>query len=202
MAQGVDGDRLGDACLRNGALERALQPLFKQVVAPDHAGARLDGLGAEAIVQTPQSAADITLGGESKRPCNMKFLKLVATVMSLAIAGLGVLGVAAPAVLLEFGGSLLAAPALYWVAAVRVVFGALLILVAAESRMPRTLRVIGILVVVAGLLTPLLGTERFREAFTWFSGQGPLLVRATAVLPLIVGLFFVYAINSHRRVAA
>jgi uncharacterized membrane protein len=132
----------------------------------------------------------------------VKPLKVLATVMSLGIAGLGVLGVAAPAVLLQFGGSLLAAPALYLVAAVRVVFGALLILVSAESRMPRALRVVGVLIVVAGLLTPLFGAERFREAFTWFSGQEPWLLRAVAVLPLIIGVFFVYAINSHRRVAA
>ena len=132
----------------------------------------------------------------------MKLLKLLATVMSLAIAGLGVLGAAAPAVLLEFGGSLLAAPALYWVAAVRVVFGTLPILVAAGSRMPVALRVVGVLIVVAGLFTPLFGTERFLGAFAWFSGQGPLLVRAVAVLPIIIGLFLVYAINSNRRVAA
>jgi hypothetical protein len=131
----------------------------------------------------------------------MKPLKLVATVISLAIAGLGVLGVAAPAVLLAFGGTLLEAPALYWVAAVRVIFGALLVVVAAESRMPGALRVVGVLIVVAGLLTPFFGTERLREAFDWFSGQGPLLVRIVALLPLLIGLFFVYAINAHRRVA-
>jgi hypothetical protein len=82
----------------------------------------------------------------------MKVFKLVTTVMSLAIAGLGVVGVVAPAVLLESGRSLLAPPVLYCVAAVRVVFGARLILVATESRMPRTLQVIGIFIVVAGLL--------------------------------------------------
>jgi hypothetical protein len=132
----------------------------------------------------------------------MKVIKLVTTVMSLAIAGLGVLGIVAPAVLLEFGRLLLAPPALYWVAAVRVVFGTLLILVATQSRMPRTLRVIGAFIVVAGLLTPLFGTERFGQVFAWFSGQAPFLVRAVAVLPFVVGLFFVYSINSHRRVAA
>jgi hypothetical protein len=141
-------------------------------------------------------------GVNSRRPCNMKVLKLVATVMSLAIAGLGVLGMVAPAVLLEFGRALLAPPALYWVAAVRVVFGALLILVATGSRTPRTLRVIGALIAVAGLLTPLFGTERFVEVFAWFSGQASFLVRAVAALPFVVGLSFVYAINSHRRVAA
>ena len=132
----------------------------------------------------------------------MKALKLVATVMSLAISGLGVLGIVAPAVLLDLGRSLLVLPALYWVAAVRVVFGALLIVVAAESRMPRTLRVIGVVIVIAGLLTLLFGTERLIQVFAGFSGQPPLLVRAVAVLAFLVGLFFVYAINSHRRFAA
>jgi hypothetical protein len=130
----------------------------------------------------------------------MKVLKLLATVVSLAIAGLGVVGLVAPAVLLDFGRSLLTPPALYWVAAVRIVFGAMLILVATESSMPRTLRVIGVVIVVAGLLTPLLGTERFGEALAWFSGQAPFLVRAVALVPFVIGLFFVYAINSHRRV--
>lgn len=130
----------------------------------------------------------------------MKPLKLLATAISLAIACLGGLGVAAPSVLLEFGRSILTPPALYWVAAVRVVFGALLILVATESRIPRALRVIGAFIVVAGLLTPWFGTDRFRDALDWASGQGPLLVRAVAVLPVIVGLSFVYVINSRRRV--
>lgn len=132
----------------------------------------------------------------------MKVLKVVATVMSLAVAGLGVLGVVAPTVLLEFGRSLLSPPALYWVAAVRIVFGALLILVARESRLPRTLRVIGILIVVAGLLTPLFGTERFGEVLAWFSGRASFLVRAIALVPFVIGLFFVYAINTNRRVAS
>ena len=129
----------------------------------------------------------------------MKFLKLLTTVMSLAISCVGGLGVTAPSILLEFGRSLLTPPALYWAAALRVIFGALLILVAKESRMPGALRVIGAFIVVAGLLTPFFGADRFGEALTWFSGQGSLLIRAVAVLPLIAGLFFAYAINSHRR---
>jgi hypothetical protein len=128
----------------------------------------------------------------------MKFLKLVATLMSLAIAGLGTVGVVAPGVLLGFGRSLSAPPSIYWVAAVRVVFGALLLLVAAESRVPRTLRVIGVVLVAAGVLTPLFGTERSLAALAWVSRQGTLAVRAVAVLPLVVGLFLAYAIHSRR----
>ncbi len=132
----------------------------------------------------------------------MKVLKLVTTLMSLAIAGLGVLGFVAPAVLLEFGRSLLAPPTLYWVAAVRVAFGALLILVATQSRMPRTLRVIGAVIVVAGILTPLFGAERISEVFGWISAQASFLVRFIAILPFGIGLFFAFAINTRRRVTS
>ena len=133
---------------------------------------------------------------------DMKFIKLVATILSLAIAGIGALGVLAPGVLLEFGRTVLAPQAMYGVAAVRVVFGALLILVARESRMPLTIRLIGVVIVVAGLITPLLGPERFLEAFGKFSAQRERLRRAVAVLPVIFGLFFVVAINSRRHGAA
>ena len=129
----------------------------------------------------------------------MKVLKLVATLMSLAVVGLGVLGISAPAVLLEFVRSLLAPPALYGVAAVRVVFGGLLISVATASRLPRTLRVIGVFIVVAGVLTPLFGTERSVEAFAWLSRQGPSFIRTVAILPVVLGIFLVYVINTHRR---
>ena len=131
----------------------------------------------------------------------MKVLKLIATLMSLAIAALGVLGLVAPNVLLDFGRSLTAPPALYGVAAVRVVFGALLISVAASSRAPRALRVIGIFIVVAGLLTPFFGAEQFGGFVTWLSDRMDFL-RAIALLPLLFGLLLVYAINANQRATA
>lgn len=133
----------------------------------------------------------------------MRFLKLLATLLSLSVAGVGILGITAPAVLVELGQTLIRPPAVYGVAAVRVLFGALLILVAGGSRMPLVLRVVGAVIVVAGFLTPFLGTERFVQALAWFSDGRLLLFRAFAVLPVAVGLFFVYAISSpasrHRR---
>ncbi|MEO8186172.1 MAG: hypothetical protein ABI580_02265 [Burkholderiaceae bacterium] len=129
----------------------------------------------------------------------MAVLKLIASLISLAIAGLGILGIAEPAALLEFGRSLLAPPALYAVAAVRILFGALLIFVAGQSQTPRTLRVIGVFIVVAGLLTPLFGPERSAEGFSWLSSQGLNFIRTVAALPVVFGIFLVYAINARLR---
>ncbi len=132
----------------------------------------------------------------------MKVLKLVATGISLAITCLGVIGITAPDVLLEFGRSSLAPPALYWVIAVRIVFGGLLIRIAAESRFPKVLRVVGVVIIVASILTLVFGAERFLEVFDWLSAQEPMLIRVIAVLPVIVGLFFAYAINRRPHGAA
>jgi uncharacterized protein YjeT (DUF2065 family) len=129
----------------------------------------------------------------------MKLLNLLATVMGLAIAALGVLGITAPATLLEFGASLLTPTALYLVAGVRVLFGVLLLLVASASRLPKTLRAFGVVIVIAGLLTPLFGAERAAAAFNQLSIQGPMVLRAISVAALAFGLFVVYALSSPCR---
>lgn len=128
--------------------------------------------------------------------------RIIATIMGALIAALGVAGMAVPAVLLEFAQSLQTPGALYVVAAIRVLFGALLVWVASASRTPRTLRVIGVVIVIGGLLTPLLGIERFQAMLDWFSSQGPLFTRAWASVAVIFGLFVVYVINSSSRPAA
>ncbi len=129
-------------------------------------------------------------------------MKLLATAMGILIAAIGVVGIAAPLVLLEFGRSLQTPSALYVVAAVRIIFGAVLLWVAGASRMPRTLRVIGIVIVVAGLLTLFFGVERSQAMLDWWSSQGLLFMRAWAGVAVIFGLFIVYAVTSPRRAAA
>lgn len=133
---------------------------------------------------------------------NMKLPKLLATVMAALIAALGVAGIASPSLLLEFGQSLQTPSALLVAAAMRIVFGAVLIWVAAASRMPRTLRVIGFLMILGGVLTPLFGVERFQAILGWFSSQGPLLMRAWAGTAVIFGLFLVYVVNAPRPPAS
>src|SRR5262245_25885803 len=80
---------------------------------------------------------------------------IVAFTLSLVVAALGSLGVVAPGSLGAVAATLLTLTGLYVAAALRIVLGAALFVAAPASRFPRTLRVIGILIVVAGLATPL-----------------------------------------------
>jgi hypothetical protein len=131
----------------------------------------------------------------------MNLPKLVATVMAFLVAALGVVGVTSPSVLLGLGQSLQTPSALLVAAVIRIVFGALLVWVASASRMPRTLRIIGFLMIVGGGLTPVFGVERFQAILGWFSSQGPLLMRTWASIAVIFGLFVAYAVNAPRRMA-
>jgi hypothetical protein len=131
----------------------------------------------------------------------MKVLKLVATVLSLAIAGLGVLGLVSPPTLIGLAGLLLARPAIYGVAAVRIVFGGMLFVLARDTRWPRMLRFIGAAMMIAGALTPLVGGEQLYGVFGWLWSRPPLLLRAIGVFPLAAGLWFAYALNARPRSA-
>ena len=129
----------------------------------------------------------------------MRIAKALATTLGLVIAAIGVLGVVVPSVLLEFGRSLQTANALYVVAAVRVLFGAILLWAAPASRTPKILRFIGVFIIIAGVITPFFGVERAHAMFEWWSTQGSFFTRAWAIVAVVFGLLIVYAVTSNRR---
>jgi hypothetical protein len=94
------------------------------------------------------------------------------------------------------------ANALYVIAAVRVMFGAILLWVAPASRTPKILRIVGVFIIIAGLVTPFFGVERARAMFEWWSTQGSLFTRAWAIVAVVFGLLIAYAVTSNRRSAA
>jgi hypothetical protein len=128
-------------------------------------------------------------------------VRLLAVVLGFVVAIIGTVGVAAPSAFLEIGSSLLTPAVLYVAAAVRVLFGAVLLGVAPVSRTPKALRVIGVLLVFAGVLTPFIGIGHSRAMLDWLSGQGPLFTRAWAGVAVVLGLFIVYATAGQRRAA-
>jgi hypothetical protein len=76
--------------------------------------------------------------------------------------------------------------------------GASLLGVAPAARLPGTLRVIGALVLLVGLLTPFFGVERARLVLDWWVAQGTTFMRVWAVFPVAFGLFLIYAIVGAR----
>jgi hypothetical protein len=126
-------------------------------------------------------------------------VRLLAMALGAVISAIGLVGVLTPSVLLEFGRSVQTTGALNAVAAVRIAIGALLFWVSSVSRMRTTLRVIGTLIMVSGLLTPFFGVERAQAMLTWWSAQGQVFMRAWSALPVAFGLLVIYALAPPRR---
>jgi hypothetical protein len=77
---------------------------------------------------------------------------------------------------------------LYVVAAVRIILGSLLFIGARATRMPKTLRVIGILIFLAGVSTLFMSVQRTQAIVDAMLAHGAEFFRVAACVPLIVGL--------------
>jgi hypothetical protein len=119
----------------------------------------------------------------------------LALALSLLIAGIGLIGIVQPAALFAFGRQFASPGGLYAAAALRLLFGAALWLAAPASRAPRALRIVGGLVVVAALLTPLVGPERFAAMLDLFAAQGPLFGRFWGLVALAIGLLLAFLVR-------
>jgi len=113
----------------------------------------------------------------------------------------GLLGLANPAMLAEVVGTIQIPPAIYIAAFLRVLFGIVLVLAAPNSRAPKSLRVLGALLFLVGLVTPFVGLEFARWVLALWSEGGPAVVRAWAGAVLLVGAFIVYVNIPGRRSA-
>jgi hypothetical protein len=121
-------------------------------------------------------------------------MALVAFAFSLLIAALGAVAIVEPTVLLAIARPLLTPAGLYAAAALRLVLGTALFVSAPTSRAPKTLRVLGVIIIVGGLATPLIGVERARAIVEWWAAQGSGFMRVWAGVALAFGLFLAYAI--------
>jgi hypothetical protein len=126
-------------------------------------------------------------------------MKWLAILLSLVIAAIGILGVAAPTVLLDAARLAQSQVVLYVIAALRIAFGLILIGAAAASRLPRTLRILGAFIVLAGIITPFFGIERTQAMVEWWAAQGTAFMRGWAAIAILIGLFIAFAVAPRRR---
>lgn len=110
-----------------------------------------------------------------------------------------VIGFAAPDLRLALERSVMTPAGLYAIAALRIAIGLVFVLAATASRAPRTLRVLGLIVIIAGLTTPWFGVARARAVVNWFESASPLLMRLVAVVGMALGGFLVYVFRTPAR---
>ena len=103
---------------------------------------------------------------------------------------------AAPDLRLSLERSVMTPAGLYAIAALRIAIGLGFVLAAPASRAPWTLRVLGLIVIIAGLSTPLFGVARARAVVNWLASAGPSLMRLDAVVGMALGGFLVYVFRA------
>ena len=106
---------------------------------------------------------------------------------------------AVPDLRLSLERSVMTATGLYAIAGLRIAIGLVFVCAAPASRAPRTLRVLGLIVIIAGLSTPWFGVARALAVVNWLASAGPLLMRLDAVVGLALGGFLVYVFRTPTR---
>jgi hypothetical protein len=116
-------------------------------------------------------------------------MKAIALIIALMMVSLGLTGVLWPEGLMQLASNSFTGTGMYVVAAVRVVLGALLIVAASATRTPKTIRVIGLIILLVGIAGAFVPAERALAVKDWLVNRGPDTLRIAACLPLVVGIF-------------
>jgi hypothetical protein len=129
-------------------------------------------------------------------------MKTLAFAMALAIAAVGAVALLVPSSMVWLAHHVTNPGAFYVVAAIRVAFGLILLSAASKSRAPKTLRVMGGILLVVGVstaLTAMLAMDRARALIDWWLQQGPTFTDLAGVIIVALGGFIAYACAPTRR---
>jgi hypothetical protein len=126
-------------------------------------------------------------------------MRLLGLVIGALVILASAVSFAAPDLRLSLEGSVMTPAGLVAIAALRIAIGLVFVLAAPASRAPRTLRVPGLIVIIAGLSTPWFGVARGRAVVNWLASAEPLLMRLDAIVGMAIGGFLVYVFRTPTR---
>ena len=124
--------------------------------------------------------------------------RIVVLAIAVLLILFGLTGVLWPAGLMSMAKWTFSPTGLYTGAGLRVFIGALLLGAAGATAMPKTVRVIGAIIFVGGILTAFLSVERAQRLAIWLFENGEDRLRIMACLPLAVG-FFLAGVTVFRK---
>ena len=115
-----------------------------------------------------------------------KFILLLIAVLMIV---LGLTGVFWPTGLMDFAKWSFSPKGLFVADAVRIIIGLLLLVAAGAAATPKAVRVIGVILIAAGIATTFLNSDTAPRVASWWLENGEDRVRITACLPLAAGIF-------------
>lgn len=123
-------------------------------------------------------------------------IRYAALLIAIVLVALGVLGFAAPQMFIDAVAFFHVGQRVYLAAAIRVTIGLVLFLAAKDSRLPRTLRACGGILVILGLATPMLGRPLPDLVIgAWHAGY----VHPWAITVILLGALVIGAVAPPRE---
>ena len=122
-------------------------------------------------------------------------MRTTALIVAFFFVVVGAVSLVSPDSLMAVRGYVGTPLGLAAIGTLRIGIGLVLVLVAPVSRVPRTLRVVGMLVIVAGLATYLFGVERTRAVLEYEATLGPVFYRGAAAVLMALGGLMVFAVR-------
>ena len=126
-------------------------------------------------------------------------MRLLGLVIGALVILVSAISFAVPDLKLSLERSTMTPTGLYAIAVLRIAIGLVFVFAAAASRAPRALRVLGLVVIIAGLMTPWFGVTRAHATLNWVASAGPLLMRLDACVGMAMGGFLVYVFRAPSR---
>ena len=126
-------------------------------------------------------------------------MNLIVALIGWIIVAIGLFGIAWPHLMPE---AVLGWPPdllLYITVGTRIVLGLLLFFAAPSCRLPRFTRVIGVIAVLSGIVSALIGANRLESIVQWMSAKPTAVIRLMYTLDIILGAFLVYSGSQKRK---
>lgn len=121
-------------------------------------------------------------------------MAFIAFTLGTLTALVGTIGLFAPNVLVTMTSAFHGVLGLTLAAVLRLLLGAALFVAAPDSRAPLVFRALGAVMFAVGLLTPLIGVERFDDLIDWWAALDPLLARTWSACAATMGGLIAYGI--------
>jgi hypothetical protein len=122
-------------------------------------------------------------------------MRTVALIVAFFFVAVGAVGLLSPDTLMTFKDYVGTPFGLAAIGTLRIGIGLVLVLVAPVSRAPRTVRVVGMLVIGVGLATYFFGVQRTRAVLEYEATLGPAFFRGAAAVLMALGGLMVFAVR-------
>lgn len=83
---------------------------------------------------------------------------------------------------------------IYMAGILRILFGALFLSVADESRFQTFLLIMGVLAIIGGITIFVLKPAKLKTLMDWFEKKSPTFIRTWGVVAIIIGALFIYSV--------